>query len=213
MAKKFNDPSIATITVLNDADMMSTFNASTGELSKILVSDMKASGFGRFGVSGEDDIAAENRNMDLGAFGFDMVAGTPTDYSEFFQNPSADMGISTVTATGIGVILTGIGANGGSAQMQGFDPSDGSHSRTLTIDKANINLAWGEDGSVLNFVNPGSPTAYSPLSVNGTFADSAGNIPLVEIADDFLNDAAAATGGIAVGGLYHTSGVVKIRLS
>ncbi len=54
---------------------------------------------------------------------------------------------------------------------------------------------------------------YIPVTVNGTPADSAGNIPLVAIADDFINDAAAATGGIAVGGLYHTSGVVKIRLS
>ncbi len=59
----------------------------------------------------------------------------------------------------------------------------------------------------------GDENRYIPLSVNGTFADSAGNIPLVDPADDFLNDGAAATGGIAVGGLYHTSGVVKIRLS
>lgn len=36
---------------------------------------------------------------------------------------------------------------------------------------------------------------------------------LVEVSNDFLDDAAAAVGGIAVGGLYHTSGVVKIRLT
>jgi hypothetical protein len=29
----------------------------------------------------------------------------------------------------------------------------------------------------------------------------------------FANDAAAATGGVAIGGLYHTSGVVHIRLT
>lgn len=36
---------------------------------------------------------------------------------------------------------------------------------------------------------------------------------LPQVSNDFIDDAAAATGGIEVGGLYHTSGVVKIRLS
>lgn len=36
---------------------------------------------------------------------------------------------------------------------------------------------------------------------------------LPDIADDYADDAAAAVGGIAVGQLYHTSGVVKIRLT
>lgn len=36
---------------------------------------------------------------------------------------------------------------------------------------------------------------------------------LVEVSNDFIDDTAAAIGGIAVGGLYHTSGIVKIRLS
>jgi len=36
---------------------------------------------------------------------------------------------------------------------------------------------------------------------------------LPQVANDFANDAAAAIGGIAVGRLYHTAGVVKIRLS
>ncbi len=35
---------------------------------------------------------------------------------------------------------------------------------------------------------------------------------LPQVADDFLDDAAAAIGGIEVGRLYHTSGVVKLRL-
>ena len=37
-------------------------------------------------------------------------------------------------------------------------------------------------------------------------------LDLPQIADNFANDAAAAIGGIAVGGLYHTAGTVKIRL-
>src|SRR6478736_4923288 len=43
MAKKLNDSSIATITSLNDADYMNTVDASTGEISKILVSNVKVS--------------------------------------------------------------------------------------------------------------------------------------------------------------------------
>ena len=35
---------------------------------------------------------------------------------------------------------------------------------------------------------------------------------LPQIAANFADDAAAAIGGIAVGGLYHTAGTVKIRL-
>ena len=39
------------------------------------------------------------------------------------------------------------------------------------------------------------------------------NNNIVKVADNFANDSAAATGGVAVGGLYHTDGVVKIRLA
>lgn len=35
----------------------------------------------------------------------------------------------------------------------------------------------------------------------------------VVIANNFADDVAAATGGIPIGGLYHTNGAVKIRLS
>lgn len=36
---------------------------------------------------------------------------------------------------------------------------------------------------------------------------------VVKTSDNYADDSAAATGGISVGGLYHTDGVVKIRLS
>ena len=36
---------------------------------------------------------------------------------------------------------------------------------------------------------------------------------LPKVADNYADDAAAAVGGIAVGAMYHTAGVVKIRLS
>jgi hypothetical protein len=39
------------------------------------------------------------------------------------------------------------------------------------------------------------------------------NNNIVKVADNFADNSAAATGGIAVGGLYHTNGTVKIRLA
>ena len=51
---------------------------------------------------------------------------------------------------------------------------------------------------------------YFPNKDPNTYAQMA-DLPLV--ANNFANDAAAAVGGIAVGGLYHTSGTVKIRLA
>ena len=44
------------------------------------------------------------------------------------------------------------------------------------------------------------------------YADITGQIEILSPAWNYLNDAAAAAGGIPVGGLYHTSGTVKIRL-
>lgn len=35
---------------------------------------------------------------------------------------------------------------------------------------------------------------------------------IVNIANNFVDDASATAGGIVVGGLYHTAGVVKVRI-
>jgi len=43
--------------------------------------------------------------------------------------------------------------------------------------------------------------------------DVALNAVTVKLADNYLTDAAAATGGIPVGGLYHNAGAVRIRLA
>lgn len=49
------------------------------------------------------------------------------------------------------------------------------------------------------------------------FPNASGTVALTSqlptVAGDYLNDAAAAAGGILVGGMYHTAGVVKIRLT
>lgn len=57
--------------------------------------------------------------------------------------------------------------------------------------------------------------------VNATFTKSDGDgrvltiafSEVVDTAKNFANDAAAATGGVAVGGIYHTSGALKVRLA
>jgi hypothetical protein len=36
---------------------------------------------------------------------------------------------------------------------------------------------------------------------------------LVKVGSNYADDAGAATGGVAVGGLYHTNGTVKVRLT
>lgn len=50
--------------------------------------------------------------------------------------------------------------------------------------------------------------------ISGAISDAIAAIPAsVAVADDFADDAAAATGGIGIGELYHTSGAVKIRVA
>ena len=57
-------------------------------------------------------------------------------------------------------------------------------------------------------------TAGQTLTVTtgGTLATGA-YAAMPTVVGDYLNDVAAAAGGIPVGGLYHTSGVVHIRLA
>ena len=43
--------------------------------------------------------------------------------------------------------------------------------------------------------------------------DVALSVVTVKLADNYATDAAAATGGIVVGQLYHNAGAVRIRLS
>lgn len=38
------------------------------------------------------------------------------------------------------------------------------------------------------------------------------NSILPKVEDDYINDSAASAGGIGIGQLYHTSGIIKIRL-
>ena len=43
--------------------------------------------------------------------------------------------------------------------------------------------------------------------------NKSGTLPIVNVSDNFTNDTTASAGGIPIGGMYHTAGVVKIRLT
>lgn len=78
----------------------------------------------------------------------------------------------------------------------------------ITVDPSSINVngtIYLNDKITIGAVNYPLPTGAS--SQIATLAD------LPQIANNFLDDTAAAVGGIPIGGLYHTSGVVKIRLT
>ena len=69
-------------------------------------------------------------------------------------------------------------------------------------------------------IGSGSVELLFPNTINAArvieFPDASGTIALTidlpQVADNFANDAAAEIGGIDLGGLYHTNGVVKIRI-
>lgn len=81
------------------------------------------------------------------------------------------------------------------------------------------NARLGDDGTVwgssFQFPNTGSLQSAGD-NVTWILPNESGTIALTgdlpQVSDDFANDTAAAAGGIAVGGLYHNNGVVRIRL-
>jgi hypothetical protein len=82
------------------------------------------------------------------------------------------------------------------------------------------NARLGDDGTVwgtsFQFQNTGSLQSAAQNNITWVLPDESGTVALTldlpQVAANFANDAAAAIGGIAVGGLYHTAGTVKIRL-
>jgi hypothetical protein len=75
-----------------------------------------------------------------------------------------------------------------------------------------LSLSNAGDDYYLRIMKPVAVVANRTV----TFQDADGTVALTvdlpQVANNFANDAEAAVGGIAVGGLYHTAGTVKIRL-
>lgn len=66
-----------------------------------------------------------------------------------------------------------------------------------------------KDGTIMARISTNNLTATRKYNL----PDFTGTIGVINTAGNFANDTAAAAGGVPVGGLYHTSGAVKIRLT
>lgn len=76
-------------------------------------------------------------------------------------------------------------------------------------------LAFGGHSSYVCSLNSYEYTGASEEQVSNLSTDTNGIIKMTELGANlnFADDSAAATGGIPIGGLYHTSGTIKIRLT
>jgi hypothetical protein len=94
--------------------------------------------------------------------------------------------------------------------------------RTQTL-LAFPNLLVGANGAGAGLFTSGALFVTGALSVTGsqTYSGSANFLGAViasgsgnsVLGSNYANDGAAAAGGIAIGGIYHTAGAIKIRLS
>lgn len=84
-----------------------------------------------------------------------------------------------------------------------------------------VSLAIGSDGAYIRFSSTDASRTID-INVPASWVDanhvlrlpqSSGIIAAVNVADDFADDTAAAAGGVNIGEFYHTSGVVKVRLT
>ena len=75
---------------------------------------------------------------------------------------------------------------------------DGGEGR-FTLGGDLLNVSWSSVTGTKNRQEPNKSGTYAMTN------------DLPQIADNFANDAAAEIGGIDLGGLYHTNGIVKIR--
>jgi len=103
-------------------------------------------------------------------------------------------------------------------QTSDYEGSYNGESVTLANNITGAVSSLSPDGLILNATGGfGQGTITSNLLTDSRsyeLPNQSGTLALLpEIENDFADDSAAATGGIAVGALYHTSGVVKIRLS
>ena len=80
--------------------------------------------------------------------------------------------------------------------------------QVLGLGPAAENHFW--DGSVANQLSLKRGTPDAPGST--VFSASAG-VPMFPVLGSFADDAAAAAGGVPVGGLYRTASAVKVRVA
>ena len=83
----------------------------------------------------------------------------------------------------------------------------------IDINAQNGDIALSNNITVANNATV-SGTITSDVVVATTTLTASAAVVLSSYATlDFLNDGAAATGGVALGGVYHTAGALKVRVA
>lgn len=213
-------------------------NPDTGEMFKIPVSVLKAlmalgggGGSARFGVSGEDDTASQTRSMNMAGNMFALQLGSKVD----LQAGDWDTGYGNL------IVGTAYDVDGnlieGRVDAYAQSATSDSYGGLVIAGVNGLNLSYYKNDKSTNLIVKDSDgflfeTQYSPthnqfraidqyvFKNTAVIADTTGGanvmrktIVAVRSEDDFANDAAAASGSVPVGGFYHTSGVVKMRLA
>jgi len=93
---------------------------------------------------------------------------------------------------------------------------------TYTVESTDKILARQADGKLgyilvsdlqVTLDGDGLATDASVTSLSGSIATKMANTSFGYVTGSFANDGAAASAGVPVGGLYHTAGTVKVRLT
>jgi hypothetical protein len=80
----------------------------------------------------------------------------------------------------------------------------------LATDASVTSLSGSVSGTISSLSGSVSGTISS---LSGSIATKMANTSFGYVTGSFANDGAAAAAGVAVGGLYHTTGTVKVRLT
>lgn len=110
-----------------------------------------------------------------------------------------DLNLNALLATLFGSVTKG---DDGSTILNGtVDPTTEGNDGDFYINTASLKI-----------FGPKATTWPAGVLIKGADGANGADGATVDVADDFADDTTAATGGVAVGGLYHNAGAVRIRL-
>lgn len=164
----------------------------TGKLYKITKTELITILGQRFGI--EDNLGVQDRSMDMQGHEFVVYTIDESDkHGELIASPDY-VGFTAIDGANIKQLFM----NNGQCVLsvsEGVDTEGSSFIKKDTL-RLRVTNSFGS----------------TDIIIDGTDTTQLPKISVVGLAG-FADDAAAATGGIPVGGLYHTSGTVKIRLA
>jgi predicted secreted protein len=210
--------SIGTPTSYNGNWEYSVEGQGTGELTIDTSGETPFSLFSRFGI--EDNLGLQDRSIDMQGFAvavnnsssFEIQSGVPVgdfQFADWFQaNTSFQWTIATFISPGT-LLQDGISAslNGSDNFIRIFSADSGSNE--LKLEPARTALRTNIGGTEEYYIDfPQAVSGYIALSINGNFADAAGNI-IIGTAQ-YADNAAALAAGKPVGYIYRTGDLLKI---